>query len=331
MKLRDLANELGLSPTTVSRALNDYPEVSDRTRRLVKRAATRWGYRPSATARGLAVGRIGVTAVIVPKEPASYFDPDITEFLAGIAEVLGGVGQDILLIQSAPASGLDVCKDVIESGRADAIVICHPRSDDERIRFLAEANFPFVVYGKSRTPVPHTWVDIDHRQAGFRSAMYLFESGHQKIGAIEGPGQFAFVEERIAGLTSAFDQFAARVDPNCIVKDTFSDRAGYEHTRRLLNDASPPTAFVYGSLLSTIGGIRAIRELDAEDSTAVVTHDNAVPYLNARNILCEVTVTSFSIYAVAQRVAQHAIRMMDRNAAIETELWEPQLISVGEP
>jgi len=330
MKLSDLANELGLSPTTVSRALNDYPEVSDRTRRRVKRAAAILGYRPSAIARGLAVGKIGVTAVIVPKEPASYFDPDITEFLAGIADVLGAVGQDILLIQSAQADGLETCKDVIESERADAIVICYPGSIDERVRFLAEANFPLVVYGKSRTPVPHTWVDVDHREAGFRSAVFLFESGHQKIAAIEGTVQFAFVEERIAGLTRAFDQFAVRFDPNHIVNDTFSDRAGYEHTRRLLKETSPPTAFVYGSLLSAIGGSRAIRELDAEDRIAVVTHDNAVPYLNARNIFPQVTVTSFSIYAVAKRVAQHAIRMMDRNAAIETELWEPELISVGQ-
>jgi LacI family transcriptional regulator len=189
-----------------------------------------------------------------------------------------------------------------------------------------KAHFPFVVYGKSRTPVPHTWIDVDHREAAFRSAMFLLESGHKTIAAIEGPAQFAFVEERMTGMGQAFDHFGVQVDASYVVNDIFCDQVGYEHTLRLLTGSSPPTAFVYGSLLSAIGGSRAIRELNAEDRIAVVTHDNAVPYLSASSIFPQITVTSFSIHTAAKRVARHVIRMME---AIETELWEPQLISIG--
>ncbi|PIO42886.1 LacI family DNA-binding transcriptional regulator [Phyllobacterium zundukense] len=330
MKLQDLANELGLSLTTVSRALNDYPEVSNRTRARVKGAAARMGYRPNVTARGLAIGEIGIIAIVVPKEPTSYLDPDITEFLAGLAEVFASVGQDILIIQTAQDDRLQACKNIIESRRADAIVICYPAPVDDSVRFLAGANFPFVVYGKSRTPVAHTWVDVDHREAAFLSAVFLFERGHEKIAAIEGPAHFAFVEERMAGITCAFEQHGTQIDASHMIKDMFCDSAGYQHTLRLLRQTSPPTGFVYGSLLSAIGGKRAIRELDLNDRIAVVTHDNAVPYLNPRSIFPRITITSFSIYKAARRVAQHVIRMMADNAVVETELWAPRLISVGQ-
>lgn len=329
MKLKDLASELGLSLTTVSRALNDYPEVSAHTRMRVKRAAERLGYRPNVIARGLAVGEVGIIAVVVPKDAASYFDPDTTEFLAGFVEVMATVGRDILLVQASQDESLEVCRSIIESRRADAIVICYPAPVDKSVRFLADANFPFVVFGRSRTPVAHTWVDIDHREAAFRSAAFLFESGHETIAAIEGPKHFAFVEERMAGLRRAADLYGARLDPGYLVNDTFCDRVGYEQTRRLLGESLPPTALVFGSLLSAIGGSRAIRELKAEGRIAVATHDNAVPYLSPGGIFQRVTTTSFSIHKAAKRVAQHAIRMTEANATIETELWEPQLISIG--
>lgn len=330
MKLKDLATELGLSLTTVSRALNDYPEVSDRTRARVKRAANRLGYRPNVIARGLAIGEIGTIAVVVPKESASYLDPDTIEFLVGIAEVLAPAGQDILLVQTSRDESLEACQNIIESRRADAIVICYPAPIDNRVRFLADANFPFVVYGKSRTPVAHTWVDIDHRDAAFRSTAFLFERGHEKIAAVEGPLQFAFAEERMAGIRRAFDQFGSPLDTNYVVNDTFCDYTGYEHTLRLLRKTSPPTAFVYGSLLSAIGGSRAIRELGEQERIAVVTHDNGVPYLSPKNILPRMIMTSFPIREAAKRVAHQTIRMMDADSAIETELWKSQLISVGQ-
>ncbi len=327
MKLKDLARELGLSLTTVSRALNNYPEVSDDTRARVKRVADRVGYQPNIIARGLAVGEIGAIAVMVPKESTSYLDPDTIEFLVGIAEVLAPAGQDILLVQSSRDESLETCRNIIESRRADAIIICYPAPVDSRVRFLADANFPFVVYGKSRTPVAHTWVDIDHRDAAFRSTAFLFERGHEKIAAIEGPVQFAFAEERMAGIRRAFDQFEL---PPCIINDTFCDYTGYEHTLRLLRQASPPTAFVYGSLLSAIGGGRAIRELGKQERIAVVTQDNGVPYLSPKNILPRMTMTSFPIREAAKRVAQQTIRMMDVNAAIETESCKPRLISIAQ-
>ena len=102
MNLRDLSHLLGLSQTTVSRALNGFPEVSEETRTRVKAAAELHGYRPSAAARRLATGQSGTLGVVFPRERNMLADLLFTEFLGGCVEKAAETGYDVTL---AMASG----------------------------------------------------------------------------------------------------------------------------------------------------------------------------------------------------------------------------------
>ena len=88
MNLKKLAQELGLSQTTVSRALNGYPEVSEKTRKRVSDAADRLGYRPNASARRLATGRVGAVGMVMPSDGQLLVNPHFSEFLAGLGQRL---------------------------------------------------------------------------------------------------------------------------------------------------------------------------------------------------------------------------------------------------
>src|SRR5437868_10933315 len=104
MKLKDLAVELGLSPTTVSRALNGYPEVSEATRRRVVDAARHHEYRPNASARRLATGRAGAIGAVLQTNRNLLLDPHYVEFIAGLGERLADDEIDIVL---SPTRGDD--------------------------------------------------------------------------------------------------------------------------------------------------------------------------------------------------------------------------------
>src|SRR4029078_5249645 len=88
MKLKDLASQLGLSQTTVSRALNGYPEVSEDPRRGVLEAARRFDYRPNVSARRLATGRAGAVGAVLQTDRNLLLDPHYVDFLAGLGERL---------------------------------------------------------------------------------------------------------------------------------------------------------------------------------------------------------------------------------------------------
>lgn len=107
MKLKDLAAELGLSQTTVSRALNGFPEVNEATRQRVSEAARRLGYRANVAARRLATGRSGAIGVALPLQRSMHFGPHVSEFLSGVSERLAQNEIDLVV---APIEKVASCR-----------------------------------------------------------------------------------------------------------------------------------------------------------------------------------------------------------------------------
>ncbi|MBZ0230178.1 MAG: LacI family transcriptional regulator, partial [Bauldia sp.] len=126
MKLKELASRLGLSQTTVSRALNGYPEVGAATRQRVLEAARRFDYRPNVSARRLATGRAGSIGAVLPTNRNLLVDPHYVEFLAGLGERLAEDEIDIVL---TPAKGDDevaAYRRLAAGTRVDAVILSSP-------------------------------------------------------------------------------------------------------------------------------------------------------------------------------------------------------------
>src|SRR5712692_7293461 len=97
MSLKQIATDLGLSLTTVSRALNGYPEVSEQTRKLVVAAAEACGYRPNPMARSLATGRMNAIGIIYPLNPNDLGDPVFLDVVAGLVDSLDAAGMELII------------------------------------------------------------------------------------------------------------------------------------------------------------------------------------------------------------------------------------------
>ena len=127
MNLRELSTLLGLSQTTVSRALNGFPEVSEDTRVRVKAAADLHGYRPSAAARRLATGQSGTLGLIFPAERNMLGDLLFTEFLGGCVEKAGDLGYDVTLAMARSGQSEEaVYRRSVRSARVDAMIRVEP-------------------------------------------------------------------------------------------------------------------------------------------------------------------------------------------------------------
>ena len=135
MKLKELADSLGLSQTTVSRALNGYPEVNETTRSRVVEAARRLHYRPNASARRLATGRVGAIGAVLHAHRSQLIDPHYVEFLAGVGERLAEDEIDIVLSPTKVEGEETPSYRRIATGkRVDALILSSPPIEDERVK-----------------------------------------------------------------------------------------------------------------------------------------------------------------------------------------------------
>ncbi|MCB1488441.1 MAG: substrate-binding domain-containing protein [Bauldia sp.] len=332
MKLKDLARQLGLSPTTVSRALNGYPEVNEKTRQRVLETARRLDYRPNASARRLATGRAGAIGAVFPSNRNLLVDPHFVEFLAGIGERLIEDEIDIVLSPTSGDDELASYRRMAGGTRVDAIILSSPVVGDLRVPLLMELGCPFVVHGRTQSDAQHAWLDIDN-EGGFRHATkHLLDLGHQRIALINGDSRFSYAVYRERGYRSALEARAIQADPRLMASGTMTDEVGYRATERFLAEAQPPTAIVVGSMMLALGAFRALRSagLVLGQDVSIIAHDDVFPFLNPDRMVPPMSTTRSPIRAAGTRVAEMAIDLLTgRSPGTLQELWPVDLIIRG--
>jgi LacI family transcriptional regulator len=272
--LRDLASTLGLSITTVSRALDGYADVSEATRARVRAAAESAAYRPNAAARRLRRGSTDIVTLILPTEPGHFDEPLYIQMLAPIGDCLARAGYDLTLIAATPGPDeTKMYRRIVEERRADALIVVRTRHRDPRVQYLATQDFPFVVLGRTECAKPYAHVDGDG-EVGFRLATErLCALGHRRITHLAAPSAFTFAGLRSRGYAAAMT--AAGLAPD-VVEDLASEEGGYRAARVALMATPRPTALLCATDRMAIGALRAARErkLDVPCDLSVVGHDN---------------------------------------------------------
>ena len=331
IKLKDLARELGLSQTTVSRALNGYPEVSERTRQRVRDAANRLNYRPNASARRLATGRAGAIGAVLPTDRNLLVDPHFVEFLAGLGERLAEDEIDILL-SPAGTDEMATYRRMASGTRADLLVLSGPMVDDPRITLMDELGFPIIVHGRPRDGLNCAWLDIDNFGAFEQATRYLLDLGHRRIGLINGDARMTFASDRAKGYAKALKDRGLSPDPALTANDQMTDSFGYRAMQRFLEVEDRPTGVVVSSMMMALGAFRALRAagLELGKDVSIVAHDDVFPYLNPDRMVPPMTTTRSPIRAAGTRLAELATEMLTgRAAATIHEEWPVELIIRG--
>ncbi|RVH37159.1 substrate-binding domain-containing protein [Sinorhizobium meliloti] len=327
MKLKEFAKQLGLSPTTVSRALSGYPEVSEKTRKRVAEEAVRLGYRPNINAVRLVTGRAGAIGVVMGRNEFQF-----SEFMSGMAERLDSEDIDILVSPVADhdmKAELQLYSRLATSGRVDAVIIHSPKPNDERILLLHKLGIPFLVHGRSETNVPHAWLDIDNEGAIRRATSHLLDLGHRRIALINGRDGLTFTLHRDKGYREALEQRGLPFDPRLVTHGQFTDEIGFRSARSFLEQSPRPTAFVAGSMMTALGVYRAVRSvgLVVGKDISVLAHDDVFPYLTADNMVPSLSTSRSPLRAAGARSADLTLQLLTGRPATEIhELWPVELI-----
>ena len=333
VNLRQLSEHLGLSQTTVSRALNGFPEVGAKTRIRVEQAARDLNYRPNPSAAGLATGKSRGIGHVVPVSEHQMINPHFSDFLSGASEVYADSGYDLLLRTAQGDEEERIYREFASRRRVDGVVVHGPHMVEPRIGLLKELGLPFVVHGRDGDDVhDYPWLDVNNQRAFKHLTQYLVDEGHQRIALVNGLESMSFAARRRRGYEEALNVAGIAADEALILTADMTEPYGYAATNQLLAKSDPPTAIVYSSILPAMGGMRALQSKNIQPGADVglATFDDCLSFLQAEpgsNEQFCFTAMRSSIYEAGRRVAELLLEQI-RDPATDNaqELWEAELV-----
>ena len=283
MNLKELAHRLGLSPTTVSRALNGYPEVNEATRERVMAAAKEHNYHPNSRAIRLATGRAMAVGHVIPiANRHEIVNPVFADFIAGAGEVYSRNDYDMLLSVVPDEDEAQTYRNLKVKGNVDGVIVHGPRQNDPRIPLLQEIGLPFIVHGRATgTTAPYSWLDVNNRRAIRQATDYLLDLGHRRIALVNGLEFMDFAIRRRSGYIDALTARQITPDPALMSSDEMTELAGYRAAKKMLALPDPPTGFVAASMISGLGVRRAVEGagLKLGRDVSVIIFDDDLSYM----------------------------------------------------
>ncbi len=327
-RLKDIANELGLSVVTVSKVLRDHPDIGAETRKRVLKRMRELNYQPNLAARSLVTGRTWTLGLVVP----DLLHPFFAEIAKAITVGTRRKGYSLLISSSDEDPDLEAqeIKQLL-ARRVDVILVASAQTSTASFRLIEAEKTPYILIDRRLKELNANFVGVDDEAVGFMATSHLAEQGCQRIAHIRGP-EVSTAVGRLAGYKRGLQSYGMTLEPEHVVSlgasgDHRGEKGGHDAARRLLStDPRPDGIFCFNDP-SALGAMRAILEegLRIPEDVAVVGCGNLSFSDFLRVPLSSVDQGSESIGNCA---ADLALRLAHRKtpAKPRTELISPRLV-----
>jgi DNA-binding LacI/PurR family transcriptional regulator len=241
ISLKDIARELGISISTVSRALKNHPDVSKEVIVSVQELARKWRYTPNPLAMGLLKQKSGTIGVVVP-ELVSYF---FSSVISGIESYAEEKGFSIVISSSNESYKKEVeCVGNLLNLRVEGIIVCLAQDTNDYLHFdsVLENEVPLVFFDRICRTNEFSSVVADNIEAARAITMHLCNSGAKRVAFIAGPEHLNITRDRMAGYFKGLKACSKEIDQNLVLHTNISPEAATEATRYLLKMQNPPDA-----------------------------------------------------------------------------------------
>ncbi len=265
MSIAALAKSLGLSTSTVSRALNGYSDVNAHTRGRVQAAAKAMGYQPHPVAHRLATGRTGAIALVTSVRIGNFLDASFDALLSGAAEALRPHAYFAMsVVLPTGEQEMQELARFLAGRLVDGVILARTRTNDPRVALMQQQDIPFITHGRTQHNAPHAWVDTDNEEAFFLAARRLIHFGHRRIALINGHGDMTFAALREQGFRRALADAGLEAGLCPVHHGEVDARSGEQAAAALLGAApdaaaGPVTAILCATDLIALGAMRAVR------------------------------------------------------------------------
>ena len=209
--LRTIAEMTGLAITTISRAMNNAPELSQETRERVQKIAAEIGYVPDRTALRLKTGRTHVISLILdPHDEILGFGQSM---VSGLTEALRDTSYHLVITPNfRNIEPIEPIRYILRNKAADGVIFSRTEPDDARVKLLLESNFPFVSHGRTEFETQHPYVDYDNFSFAYHATKRLVSKGRKKLTIMLPPPRFTFGRHLHDGFMTALAETGADYD-----------------------------------------------------------------------------------------------------------------------
>lgn len=268
--IKDIAKALGVSPSTVSRALKGHPDISPETRKAVSDLAARLKYEPNAIALSLKQSRSNSIGVIIP-EMVHYF---FSSVLSGITDVAYEAGFTVIICQSNEIHEREVANvKALYANRVDGILISISKDSDEfdHLNFLIDNDIPVVFFDRFAPGIVCDKVIVDDFDAAYKATKHLIDEGRRRIAHFSGPQKLLIGRERLEGYKKALKSAGIPVDESLIIHAENFEMAR-EAVSKLMELPKPPDGIFAVNDLTAIGAMLTLqkRGIKVPDEIAIV-------------------------------------------------------------
>lgn len=253
--LKTIAQMSGLAVPTVSRALNDAPDIGSATKKLVREIAEKIGYVPNRAGVRLRTGRTNVISLVMSTDHDNH-----TARL--ISSVASGLDQTRFHLNVTPYFPKDdvlrPVRYIVETGSADAVILNQIEPDDPRVAYLMERNFPFATHGRSRWADQHAYYDFDNGAFGEIAIDMLHKRGRKNIVVVAPPMRQNYALHLVEGLKNRATKYGMNVH---VVDGVTSDNAGddiVDGVMKALQEHTKTDAIVAASTSAAMAAVAAV-------------------------------------------------------------------------
>jgi LacI family transcriptional regulator len=300
--IKDIAREAGVSPQTVSRAINDKGEISPQTQERILRIAERLGYRPNSIARSLATRRTQNIGLVVPDVSNPFF----AGIARGIEDAAHQVNYNVFLCNTDENVDRETnAIQSLEAQRVDGIILCSARLSEQQLLQVADRYQPLVLVNRQIDHPQTGCVIVDDARGAAEATHYLLRLGHRDIGLLAGPQASHSGRERMRGYQEAMQTYTKHVPPRWQVHGPPQVEGGHIAARRLLQQAPELTALLAYNDLVAVGALRACTEAGRR-----VPHDCAIVGCDDVPLAALVSPALTTVHIPTYNLGQQAIGLL---------------------
>jgi len=255
--IKDIARELGISPSTVSRALKNHPDISKKTKEAVHELAKKYHYKPNAVALSLRSSKTHMIGVIIPNIVHYFF----SSVISGIEHVCNDAGYNVMICQSDENEEREITSlQTLTSSRVDGVLasVSKDTIDFTHYKELIENNVPLVFFDRAVKELPTDKVIIDDIKGAFIATEHLIQEGCKKIIHLSAPMNLLIGQRRKEGYIKALQQYGIPVDESLIIKCDSRDEALAIIPKLFESGLKPDGVFAVNDLTAT-GALKAIK------------------------------------------------------------------------
>ena len=326
--MKTIAQHLGVSVTTVARALKDGHKVGPEMVEKVRETAERLGYVRNLEGAKLRTGKTLVAMAFLSfTEEEEIGDSGSVGLLQGIHKRFAGTDYAVRAVPVAMGDlALDQVREVVRGRNADGLILDHTELQDDRVKFLLEADFPFITFGRTELLSPHPFFDVDNEYAAWQSTDALLREGHRRVALVDGDLRYSYVRQRVRGYETALREHGIEPDPALRHHDMLDANRARKAAGRLLDAKADGFVCVNElTFLGTRAGVRDLLGADVEHiGFALRSGTNIAEY-----VATKVYTSHFSRQEAGRKLADLLLKRIDGAAPEDCQELAKTTLSVN--